>query len=511
MTTVERSAVPGADGAAAEPPGDARLRRTLSTRKIVFIVVAAAAPLAAQIGTVPLAFALGDGPGVPAMFAFAGITLLCFSVGYAAMSRQIVNAGGFYTYISCGLGRVPAVAAGLIAVIAYNASAIGMAGAFAYFLRIGLASYHVNVPWEVWAAVGVAAVGVLGYRRIDFSANVLQVLMVCEIGVLAVLDTAILLRRGGSALPAVSFSPHTVFTSGIGVSMMFAFASFIGFESAALYGEETRDPTRSVPRATYISVTVIAVFYAFTSWVAVGAIGPSHVRSAAKAQLGNLFFNLSGDYLDQAATTVMQVLLCTSVFAGMLALHNAANRYMFVLGRDGVLPRWLDAVHPRLASPHRASLVQTAVTVLAVAAFAIAGLDPYLNLATSMLGLGTLGIIVLQALAALSVLGFFRRRADRQLWRTVLAPAIGFLGLLVSVVLLVLNFRVLTGTGDPVITALPWVVFATAVGGLGYGLWLRARRPERYAALAVASTRDAAEALAALEEAETAAAAPASP
>lgn len=468
---------------------DQRLRRTLSTPKIVFLVIAAAAPLAAMVGTIPLAFAIGDGPGVPAMFAFAGITLLCFSVGYAAMSRRIVNAGGFYSYIGAGLGRIPAVGGGLIAVVAYNTATVGLVGAFAYFAQLIAASHGFNISWEWWGAGGIVLMAVMGYRQIDLSAKVLSVLMTGEVGILAVLDIAILVRKGASTFPATSFAPHTVFAGGIGVSMMFAFISFIGFESAALYGEESRNPKRSVPRATYFSVVIIAVFYALTSWAAVGAVGPKNLQTVANQQLGNLFFSLSGDYLNQTATTVMQILLCTSLFAGMLALHNASNRYMFVLGRDKVLPRWFDAVHEKHGAPHRASLVQTGFTIVLVAAFAIAGLDPYVNLATAMLGVGTLGIVVLQASAALSVFGFYRRDPERHWWRTGLAPLLGVAGLITCSVLLVQNFPVLTGTSNPVVNNLPWVILACAVGGALYALWLRSARPEHYNGLATVETR----------------------
>ena len=70
-------------------------RQVLSTSHIVFLVVAAAAPLAAMIGNLPIALARGDGVGTPAAFLFAGLTLLCFAVGYAAMSRHVVNPGAF--------------------------------------------------------------------------------------------------------------------------------------------------------------------------------------------------------------------------------------------------------------------------------------------------------------------------------------------------------------------------------------------------------------------------------
>jgi amino acid transporter len=465
------------------------LRRSLSTPRIFFLIIAAAAPLAAMVGTVPLAFAIGDGPGFPAMFVFAGITLLCFSVGYAAMSRHVVNAGGFYTYISTGLSKPIAVAAGLIAIIAYPAISIGLVGAFGYFAQLVASSHGLDLPWEIWTGAGILVMAILGYRRIDLSARVLSVLMVAEIGILAALDLGVVAHKGADALPTASLNPHIVLSGGVGLSMMFAFISYTGFESAALYGEESHNPRRSVPLATYTAVGVISVFYALTSWVAVGAVGPSKLQAVAANQLGDLFFTLSDQNLNSFATTVMQVFLCTSLFAAMLALHNAGNRYLFALGREHVLPGWFGGVHPRHESPHRASLAQTLVTILLVGAFAAAGLNPYTNLATTMLGVGTLGILVLQAGAAASILVFFWRRSDRHWWRTVTAPVLSLAGLATAVVLLLRNFAVLTGTTNPIVTALPWLLVAATVGGVCYALWMRSNSPARYAGLAAAQLR----------------------
>jgi amino acid transporter len=489
-TDVESGHTPRAAAPQAASGQGGAFRRTLGTPKIVFLVIAAAAPLAAVVGTVPLSFAIGNGVGVPAMFVFAGLTLLCFSVGYAAMSRRIVNAGGFYSYLAAGLGRPVAVAGGLLAVVAYNAAAIGLAGAFAYFGHLVFAQAGLNVPWQVWGAAGILLMAFLGYRQIDVSARVLAVLMVGEVTVLGLLDIAVLIRRGGAALPAASFSPGAILAPGIGVSLMFALVAFVGFESAALYGEESRNPRRSVPLATYLSVIVIAVFYALTSWVAVGAVGPDRLKPEAGRQLGNLFFGLTTSYLGDVITAVMGILLCTSLFASLLAIHNAANRYMFVLGRDGVLPAALGSVHRRRRSPHRASLTQTACTVVVVGVFAIAGLDPYVNLATAMTGLGTLGIILLQASAAAAVIGFFRRRSDRHWWRTLLAPALGFLGLATSTVLVVRNYGLLTGSSSPVVNALPLLLLLVALGGVGYAYRIRSRRSDQYATLAAVEHRE---------------------
>ena len=99
--------------------------------------MAAAAPLAAMVGNVPLALRLTDAPGLPGAFVLATIVLLCFSVGYGAMSRRVVNTGAFYTYVARGLGKPPAVAVALVAVLSYNAMAIGLTGGFGYFAQRG--------------------------------------------------------------------------------------------------------------------------------------------------------------------------------------------------------------------------------------------------------------------------------------------------------------------------------------------------------------------------------------
>jgi amino acid transporter len=480
------------ENAGSEPSGG--LRGALTTPKIVFLVVAAAAPMAAMVGIVPLAFALGAGPATPAAFAAAGVILLCFSVGYAAMSRRITNAGGFYTFVARGIGKPPAVAAALVAVVAYNAVAVELVAGLGYFGRLIVAQQTgVDLPWELYAAFGVAVAAALGYRRIDIGARLLALLMIAEIGILLVLDFAVLGRKGAAALPATSFSPHTFLHGGsAGIGLMFAFGAFVGFESAALYGEESRNPRRSVPLATYASVVVITLFYGLTSWVAVGAVGAGQIRAVAGKQLGNLFFALSSQYVTPWVTTVMEILLCTSLLASLVAIHNAASRYMFALGRERVLPGWLGVSHVRHAAPSRASLVQTGINVVVAGGFAIAGLDPYLSLATAMAGLGTLGIIVLQAAASAAVIAFFRRRGELHWWKTILAPAVGFAGLSVATVLLLMNYSSLTGTANSAINALPWLIAASVTGGLGYAWWLRRNRPATYQGIAAAVADSAA-------------------
>src|SRR5277367_4082591 len=131
---------------------DKKRRKTLSTPRIVFLVVAAAAPLAAMVGNLPLALARGNGAGLPGAFLLATLTLVCFAVGYAQMSRRVVNTGAFYTYVAMGLGKPVGVGAAFIALVAYVSMTIGMAGAVGYFISLIAQALGFAVSWIPFAA-----------------------------------------------------------------------------------------------------------------------------------------------------------------------------------------------------------------------------------------------------------------------------------------------------------------------------------------------------------------------
>lgn len=459
-------------------------RRTLTTGRVVFLVVAAAAPMAAMIGNVPLALIRGNGAGLPAAFAVSGIVLLCFSVGFAAMSQQVVNTGAFYTYVGLALGKPPGVAAAYVAVLAYTSLACGLAAAFGYFTHLVVLDSGPDVPWWVFTAVAVAIIGCLGYRNADLSAKVLGTLMIAEFAFLTIFDLLVVGQKGGAALPLASFSPAQVFSGSIGIAMMFAFSSFIGFESAALYGEETKDPRRSIPRATYIAVSTIAVFYVLTSWVIVGAAGGVDAPALAQSELGDLTFTLAREFGGTILYDGTAVLLCTSVLASYLAVHNAASRYLFALGRERVLPEVLGRFHEKHFSPHIGSMTVSSVCGGALIVFALFGADPYLVVAAGAIGLGTLGVIALQAAAALSVVAFFWRRQDRSVLRTVVAPGIGFVGLATGLVLAGTHYSTLTGSDSAVVNAVPVVLILAAAAGVVVALRIRRRDPAVYAGIA---------------------------
>ncbi|HEV2442034.1 MAG TPA: APC family permease, partial [Steroidobacteraceae bacterium] len=379
---------------------------------VTFFVVSAAGPLVAIAGGYPVGMMLGNGAGIPSALLCCMAILLVFTAGYTAMSRHVVTAGGFYAFAARGLGGVAGGAAALMAVLAYNTVQVGLYGMFGAALRALMQQYAgVDLPWYAYALLAVTLVAILGYRQVDLSAKILGFLVVGEYVAVLILDAAILRRGGAHGITLTSFTPAAAFSGSPAIAILFCFASFMGFEATTIYGEEARDPERTIPRATYLSVILIGAFYAFSLWSLVIGEGAGQLVAHLKSlpDPTRFLFEMSDLYVGHWLSATMSVLFVTSVFAGLLAFHNASARYFYALGREGVLPARLGRTHPRHSSPHVGSVVQTMIGATVVAIFAAAGADPILTLFSWMTNLGTLAVIALMALASAAVPAYFRR------------------------------------------------------------------------------------------------------
>ncbi|MFE2868747.1 APC family permease [Embleya sp. NPDC059259] len=468
-------------------PESAPSRGSLGVAHIVFFVVAASAPLTVAAGGIPQSLAVTGTSGIPALYLVLAALLAVFSVGYAAMSRRITGAGAFYAYVAQGLGRVAGLGAAFVALISYNAMQIGIYGLFGFTTADFLdAKLGLRVDWWVVVLVGIVLVGVLGYLRIDLNARVLAALLIAETVTVLIFD----IGAFGQAPDGISLHPFSwdALTSGsMGAAFCFVMASFTGFESAAIYGEECADPKRTVARATYVSVGVIGVLYAVTAWALMSGAGTDRAVEAATEHGPNLIFVLGGDQIGSGFADLAQVFLITSLFAALLSFHNAVARYFFALGREGVLPTALGRTHPRTDSPHLGSATQTALAAAVVIAFAALDRDPMATLFNWFTNLGALGVLLLLVLTSLAVVVFFLRRgADGEnAWSRLIAPAASAILLAAVFVAALDNFGVLLGvdSGSALRWVLPTLVLGAGVVGALFALFLRATRPGVYAGI----------------------------
>ena len=166
---------------------------------VLFLTVTGAAPISAMLFNTPISVGYGNGIGTPAGFLVATIVLTIFSVGYAVMAQRITAAGGFYSFISHGLGRELGMGAGFAAVVAYSVFEASLCGGFAYF-------FHTHLPgvaWPVFAFGMVALIGVLSYLDVKISARVLGVTLILEVLILLIMDIFIFGKGGEGALDLV--------------------------------------------------------------------------------------------------------------------------------------------------------------------------------------------------------------------------------------------------------------------------------------------------------------------
>ena len=448
---------------------------------IVFFVVAASAPLIGITGAVPVAMLLGNGAAVPGAYLAVGLTLLLFSVGYATMSRHMTNSGAFFAYVGKGLGVNAGVAAAFAALVAYVTIQLAIYGFFGVVVSGFAGGLGLDLPWYVWSLLVWVIVTGLSLLSVDVGAKVLGVMLALELLVLIVAAVAILANGGPEGWNiGDSFDPTLVFAGGFagtaGIALAFAFASFIGFEATAIYGEEAKDPKRTVPIATYVSIAVISILFALVSFAMVTGMGSSQVAdkvielSGGLADPAGVLFGLTEEYVGSWLTVAMGILVITSLFAGLLAFQNAASRYFFALGRGGVLPAGVARTNAA-GAPIIGVAITSALAALVMIIFAIAGLDPFLNLFSWMSSITVIAIVLVEILVSIAVIRYFMTHEGGTVWSTKIAPALSILALAAGLYLLMSRFNLLAGTvPDGVDPSLP--ESAWALNGLGWFLVL---------------------------------------
>lgn len=466
--------------------GANRLRsNSLGLLAVTFMVISAAAPLTGVAGAVPIAFLIGNGTGVPATFLFMTLVMLAFSVGYVAMSRHVKNAGAFYAYAARGLGGTWGGATAFTALVAYNAMQFGLIGLLGGIAAGVFGSFGLVLPWWVWSLLAIALVGVLGYRQVDLSARVMMVLVALEYLVVFIVDFAILGKGGAGGLALNIFDTGAIFSGSMTAAILFCLGSFIGFEATTIYAEEARDPDRTIPRATYLSVLMIGLFFVFTTWLMIVAVGADNLLPTigGLADPTEYFFVLADQYVGGPVPPIAGILLVSSLFAALSAFHNYIARYSYVAGREGLLPAVFGQTHDRHQSPHIGSVVQTVGALVVLAIFAGLGLDPILNMFTWISQIGTLGVLGMMTVTSVAVIVFFGKgAAGASPLKTLILPGVSGLIMAALFVYIFLNFGDLTGTtGGALGIVLPSLIPLAALVGVLAARRLKAANPAAFA------------------------------
>ncbi len=467
-------------GEAASP----RLKGQLGALDIALATLAYAGPLAGTAGYITFIVGYGNGLGAPLTFIAVMLAFLLFAVGYSAQARFVPNPGAFYAYITAGLGRAHGLGSSFLILGSYLSIGVGFYG-FAGIITKQFAENlfgPLPIDWWAYSLIYWAAVGALAYFHVAVSAKVLGVLLIAEVAVVVLFD-AIVMSVGGRE--GISLEPLTfqAFTSGqLGVAFIFGAALFCGFEATAIYREETRDPERTIPRATYAVVLFIGIFYAITSWALITALGTSKAVELSLADPANAFFVVAKEFGGDILFDVVSVLLLTSTFAAHLSIQNVTTRYVYSLSVDGVFPKALGVAHPVHASPSRASVSVSLVYLALTALLIVAGLTAE-QIYSWFAGLASFSILLAMAVTSISAFVYFRRNqnADVSLWQGTIAPALATVCLVTMVVLGVYNFASLINGSQALANLMLVAVSSLYVIGYIYAVRLRHTKPSVFA------------------------------
>jgi amino acid transporter len=463
---------------------------------VLFLTVTGSAPISAMLFNTPIVVGYGEGKGAPAAFLFATIVLVVFSIGYVAMARKKTTAGGFYSYISHGLGREIGIGTGYGAVLAYSVFEASLAGGFAYFLNIKLAEFNIHISWPWLALAMVVIISALTFFDVRLSSIILGVGLIAEIVTLVIFDVAMFAHGHipwGAINPVDAFKalPHEGKLAGgaVGVGLFFAFWSWVGFEMAPNYGEESRDPKKNVPRALYISVIGLGIFYIITSWAPFAGYSSVHAAAVqATSNAANYYIAPANAIAGKWVGSLLSYLIITGSFACGMAFHNTTARYFYSLGREGFMPRALGKTHPKWKSPHIASVTQTVIAAFIIALFAIftGTNDPtsqaYVQVYGLMALMGVIIILSVQALVSLAILVYYERyhRDEVHWWKTRLAPLLSFFSQAFVVYLLFTNIGFLGASSYSYAYWLGPIDLAVVLIGIGAAFYYKKRDPAKY-------------------------------
>lgn len=529
---MEASSVPTATPEGGRFTGSTELaRNALGLPQVLFCIVTGSAPLAAMMFNNPLS-GLGIGISVPSAFWVAAVSFTLFSVGYVEMARRVTTAGGFYSYTSYGFGRLIGLGTAIGILVAYALFTVGVNGVTTYFATTSLKDlFSISMDWRIYCAIFILLMLTITYFHVETVARILGICLLGELVILFTFSFAVLFKGGGpDGILWSALNPFGMLGNGVGVSgaakvfgasaagvgFFGAYWSWVGFEMAPNYAEEARNPKKMMAYAIYISCIGLGVVYTFWSWMLVTAYGNSKqqwpwavstqygIKTAPnsvglpKGDYSSVYYPVAQHFVGTWLKDLFQLLIITGSFACSLAFWNTTNRYLFSMGREGILPRFLGRTHSTHKSPFIATFFTLAFVLALTLVFAtgLAGSaerntlgigvsDPLvalLQIGTWLPVQGNLLLFPIMALCSIAILVYFMRdaRDGFHWWKTFLAPILGAGTIAFAVYLMIANRAVLFGTPNTGWTfAAPFIALAVfLVGvllGVAYQRWSRAR------------------------------------
>ncbi len=421
---------------------------------------------------------LTAGIAAPLTIIVAAIAVALLGNTLAQFSRAHPSTGGFISFVGKTFGGTSAVTTALLCGAGYIIAISSVLAICGGFLSIVLNYYFGwNVPWGILSVLLTAGAVVMLVRGVAVSTRLAGLFFGFEMLVLVVVSVVLIIQNGGS-LSFTPFEPSHITNGFTGLAAGFPLAVylFIGWENSAALAEETTDPRRNVPRAVFLSVSLMAASYVLFSYATLTGFG----YSAAKVGNAEIPFITVAHGAVAAFAFFAFFAGMTSTLGVLLSAVNSQCRLIFNAGREGLLPAWLGKVHPTRRTPVNAIFAFTGFAGLIIAVWALGHLiggstgsmDP-INFFVESSTLGTILLLVVYFLSNLALPFYYRKHRPQEFSpvKHVVLPVLGMAAIAVPV-------YYLSKPGQPApYNWFPYAALAIVVVSVIYAYVLSSRDP----------------------------------
>jgi len=449
----------------------------LRTIDAIAISVSVLSPgMAMQLNTGGVAAVAGGSTPLSTLLGGIGCLALAFVV--IGFTRRMAAAGYAYTYVSRSLGKPSGFMAGwmyafgFLCFVPMTMAAVG----FLVADLLGLAPGW----WIVFFVIGMVLLLGLSLIRIHTTTRVQLVVGILTVAILVVVALVVTAKgglHGQSAAPFTFGKTHSGGFNGVFYGLILGITSFIGFESAADFGEETANPRRSVPIAVLAAVIFAIVLYVWVTYATTIGYGVNELQKDPSPWVANGVAGVAQTYIGTFMAKLVEIGALLSAFIVCVACATAGSRTLFAMGREGVLPTWFSRTHPRYKTPFNATLVVAAIaTVIAVVVgygFTNNDLGQPFTVYALMATIGTLAVLLVYIGLCIGAIPYFRRESRR------FNPLVhGLVPLIGAVVFAAAWYGSVYPVPAAPILAAPYVTIVWLLLGVGFLLWLRRNRSD---------------------------------
>lgn len=374
------------------------------------------------------------GPVTPLIFLSAMLITMPTGISYAVLNSRFPSAGAASTWLWRSVSPVAGFAAGLMMSTYFLMATISVPAMFAMFFADFVRIVHIPLSHLSALYLGVllstVPVAFFCLRGAEASIKVTVRLMLIESFVVLALSGTILVfnarQPGGINLGPFNLTHASQGVSGFWSAMIVGVLGFCGFDVVSTAAEEAHAPRTHLPRAIFITLVGMAVFWAANSWAFTLGIPVERVVEYTRAGVPAVT-GIAERYWGFGSLTV-DLIAFTGVTAVYLSCVQGSSRIVFALARHGLLPQIFGRLGGARRVPRNAVLgvLVCAVVVDLVTLYVLrSGLDTFNWWSFALVFFATLTFMAVNLANAIY---FFRfARQDFRIVNNLLVPAIGFL------------------------------------------------------------------------------------